>query len=419
MKDRAAQLALIGENVALAFETIRDRLFRSFLTVMGVFIGVVIIIGVAAVLNGFRQRAIKSFEAFGTNNITISKYPAIRMGRPDQSIRRRRDLSLDDAWAIRDECDAVAAVSPLRDTSSPSLTVKYRDREMMAPVLVGAFPALARIYNHGLREGRVGTEEENRRRVPICLIGVNVADSLFPSVSPLGKRLSIYGRRFRVVGVMAKFKDAPFGGENPYDSMIMISFYEFEEMRPWHRGMDIAVAAKPGRMQDALDQITDVLRRRRRVPWHAPNDFELNTSDSVIASFDQIIFATLAVMFTLSTVAFMVGGVGVMNVMFASVKERTREIGVRRAIGARRQDVMWQFLTETIVLTGSGGLLGVVVGELLMRGLGALFPELPVAVPMWARLFGLFGSAGVGLIFGLLPALGAARLDPIKALRYE
>jgi putative ABC transport system permease protein len=244
-------------------------------------------------------------------------------------------------------------------------------------------------------------------------------EALFLHESPLDKKLTVNGRPFRVLGTMEKFRDAPFGGENPQDSLIFIPYYAFRTLFPTAREHIIAARAQPGRLAQSVEQIEEVLRRRRRVAWDKDNDFEIGTSDSIIKTFDKIVFAALAVMFSLSTVAFLVGGVGVMNVMLASVKERTREIGVRRAIGARRRDITWQFLIEAGAMTGVGGILGVVVGEAAMRGLAACLPALPCVTPMWARLFGFFGSVAVGLIFGLWPAVAAARLDPIKALRYE
>jgi putative ABC transport system permease protein len=388
------------------------------LTILGVFIGVIIIIGVASVLNGFRAHVVERIESFGTNNVYVSRMPGIQLSRPAWDIRHRKDLTLNDAWAVRDQCPAVEAISPaFADEKSEDL--KYAGRESLSVPIRGAFPSVLQVLGLNLQFGRFFTDEENRRRVPVAVIGATLAESLFPTITPLDKQVILKGQRFRVIGVFEKSKGDPFGGENPDDSMFCIPYYCYKQFYPWERDHKFAVRAERGRLLDAIQQIEEVLRRRRHIAWHAPNDFEIATADSFIETFDRIVFATMAVMFALSSVAFMVGGVGVMNIMLASVKERTREIGLRRALGARRRDITWQFLIEAMALTGLGGILGITLGEILMSGIAHALPQLPVAVPVWARVFGLFGSIGVGLVFGLWPALSAARLDPIQALRYE
>ncbi|MCX7046656.1 MAG: ABC transporter permease [Candidatus Sumerlaeota bacterium] len=407
------------ENLRQGFESLGMRSGRSLLTILGVFIGVVIIIAVASALNGFRQRVIDRFREFGANNIYVMRMPMLHMMRPGGDVRQRKYLTLEDAFAIRDECPAVEAVGPALWVMPDKATARYEGREMVGPNLRGVFPVMAEVLNLNIIAGRFFTAEENRSRVGVCIIGVNVVDALFGSQDALGKTILVKGKQFQVIGLVAKRLDAPFGGENPEDSMIFLPYYAFRDMFPEQRDHVIAARTREGEIDKAMDQIESVLRRRRHVAWNAPNDFEISTSNSIIATFDKIVFAALAVMFTLSTVAFLVGGVGVMNVMFASVKQRTREIGVRRALGARRRDIVAQFLFEAMIMTGTGGLLGVACGEALMWAVARLLPSLPVATPLWAELFGFFGSAAVGLVFGLWPAVVAARLDPIKALRYE
>lgn len=409
----------VWENTVLAFETLRDRLFRSFLTVLGVSIGVIIIVGVASVLNGFRQGVVERIETFGTDKISISRFPQMTLTRASYEIRHRKPLSLDDAWAIRDQCPAVLAVNPQQYEDAN--TVKYRDRELYMPMVCGCFPEIQQVTPQELADGRYFTASENQQRVPVGVIGYSAAQILFPHETAIGKEITVNGSQIRVIGVLAKFNNPGAGDDNPQDQIIIMPYYVFKQaLDEW--GWDdhyIEVRARAGQLKLAMEQIEEVLRRRRHVAWTAPNDFEMNTAETLVAAFDQIVFATIAVMFALSTVAFMVGGVGVMNVMFASVKERTREIGVRRAIGARRRDIIWQFLIEAMAMTGGGGLLGVAIGEIIMRSLHLLLPTMSNVTPMWARIFGFFGSMSVGLLFGLWPAITAARLDPIKALRYE
>jgi len=253
----------------------------------------------------------------------------------------------------------------------------------------------------------------------VCVIGHSVIEALFPNESGLEKSIEVSGHRFRVIGCAEKQKEGPFGSDNQEDSIIRVPY---ETFRKYYPGMDdhfIALEAQPGKLDAAVEQVTELLRRRRGVRYDQENDFEVGTANSLIESFDKIVFATLAVMFVLSTVAFMVGGVGVMNIMLVSVTERTKEIGLRKSLGARRAHIVQQFLTEAVLLTVLGGALGLGFGELMMKGLSSVAPSLPVATPMWGRAFAFIGSVAVGVVFGMWPALKAARLDPIEALRHE
>lgn len=407
------------ENTVLALQTLRDRSYRSFLTMLGVAIGVIIIIGVASVLNGFRQGTIDQIERFGTSNIYVSKFPMFSM-TSWWEYRRRKPITLEDAAAIREQCPAVMAVNAELHAHEDDVSAKYRERSFDMPNIVGSFPSIQQTLPTDISQGRYFTDAENQQRMPVCVIGWNIAETLFPHEVAVGKNISLNNKIVRVCGVLAKFGD-PNDEDNWQDMNLILPYYTFKQMFPsrWNVSHFITAKARPGRLKMAVDQIEDLMRRRRHVPWKADNDFELNTSSTMIASFDRIVFTTIAVMFALSTVAFIVGGVGVMNVMFASVKERTREIGIRRALGARRRDIVWQFLVEAGVMTGVGGLAGVIIGIAVMRAFEHVLPQMPNNTPVWACVFGFIGSTSVGVLFGLWPAITAARLDPIKALRYE
>ncbi len=413
---------LIWENFMLALEALRDRPFRSLLTIMGVFIGVVIIVGVASVLNGFRQGIVDVLKGFGTNNIYVNRVPQMSLGGArSNEIRHRKRFYLREVEGIRDECSAVQTVAPVLRIEGPWVTLSAGNEKMVGPITEGSWPEMLNIIEIDLDEGRFYTSEENARRVPVCVIGVSVVEALFPKArSAVGREISLWGKRLRVIGVLKKFPNAlSFSNENPQDSVVMMPYNVFRQFFPWQKDIAIIARAKEGYRAQALEQIEEMLRRKRQLRWNEENDFEMETPDSIIEKFDKMTSATVAVMFALSTVAFLVGGVGVMNVMLASVKERTREIGVRRAIGARRRDITWQFLVEAMALTGVGGLTGVIMGEVIMYAIKTWVPAVPCATPMWARLFGFFGSVSVGLVFGLWPAMKAAKLDPIEALRYE
>jgi putative ABC transport system permease protein len=407
------------ENMRLAFDTLLAHRFRSFLTVLGIFIGVLIVVAVASVLNGFRQSVVDQVEQFGTNNVYVHRFPFVQMGNLSREVRTRKPLRLEDAWAIRDYCPSVELVSPGIQAPMFLAKARYGDEEVDSPRLRGVFPDNMEVGNRVLEEGRFFTDQENLHRVPVCVLGHAVANGLFPAGGGVGKDILVDGRKYTVVGLLEKRKEGPFGAENEEDRMILAPYWTILRFYPALQDHFIAARIERDKMEEAKDEIAQILRQRRKVRWDEDNSFEIGTADSIISSFDDIVFATLAVMFLLSTVGFLVGGVGVMNIMLVSVKERTREIGLRKAVGARRADIMGQFLTEAVTMCALGGLMGLLAGELLLQLVGAVVPGLPVATPMWARAFAFAGSGSIGLFFGLWPAWKAAALDPIEALRHE
>jgi putative ABC transport system permease protein len=407
------------ENVRLAFETLGANRFRSFLTVLGIFIGVLLVVTVASVLNGFRQSVVDQVEQFGTNNIYIYRLPFVQLGPMSREMRLRKPLTLGDADAIRELCPSVEIVSPGIQVPTFLKRAVYGREEVDSPRLRGVFPNNVEVASRVLEEGRFFTEQENEHRVSVVVLGHASAQALFPGGGAVGKQVLIDGRKFTVVGTLEKRREGPFGGQNEEDTLFLAPYWTMRRFYPGEDDHFLAARAHSGKLAEAIDEIAQVLRKQRRVRWNEPNNFEVGTADTLIQSFDDIVFATLAVMFLLSTVGFMVGGVGVMNIMLVSVKERTREIGLRKAVGARRRDILGQFLVEAVVLCTIGGVLGLVVGEGLLKLVGTVLPQLASATPMWARAFAFAGSASVGLFFGLWPAWKAASLDPVEALRWE
>ena len=417
----------IRENTKLAMQTLVAHKFRAALTILGVFIGVLVIVAMAAVLNGFRQSVLDNAESFGTRNVYIWRYPFIMTSRPPAEILNRKPLSLEDAQAIEKEVAAAEYVYagipfaiPLPGEVPPlPPEVRYRDRAMARTQLIGTFPVAELVMNVPVDEGRYFSDSENNHRANVCVLAFNVVEALFPAEDPVGKTVNVGGQDFTVIGTVKKQKAGPFGSENQEDNDIFIPYWTFKKMYPAKDDHFVIVRMREGMMKEGIEGIEQVLRRRRNVPLYAENNFEIGTPDSFISTFDDIVGAVFGVMLIISSIAFMVGGVGVMNIMLVAVTERTREIGIRKAVGARRADIIWQFLTEAVTLTGAGGVAGLVFGWLMAWTVSTLVPSLMMKIPLWAAAFGFFGSVAVGIIFGLWPAVKAARLDPITALRHE
>jgi ABC-type antimicrobial peptide transport system permease subunit len=408
----------IGENLWLALDTLRTHKFRSFLTILGVLIGTTTVIAVASVFAGLESEVADAANDFGTSNLFIFKFdPGIHVGRLSREERLRKPLTFEDALAIKEECPSVkdVAVETFIWWGNPP-PVKYKGMQILSYQFNGVTPSDFRAVNDNLGDGRFFTEIDNLHRENVAVIGNDVVKRFFPNEDPVGKRIVIGSESFLVVGTTLPRKNFP--GDNGADMTVKIPYLTFKKIYPAEKENFILATAYDGKLDQAKDETEGVLRRRRQVKPSDPDSFGISTAEALITQFDQLIGTVVLVTVVISSIGLLVGGIGVMNIMLVSVTERTREIGVRKAIGARRSDITWQFLLEAMTLTGSGGLLGILLGF----GLSALIRALdilPSAVPMWSVVTGFVVAVSIGLFFGLWPALKASRLDPIVALRYE
>ena len=407
-----------SESFRMALGTLRAHKFRSFLTVLGVVIGTVTVMVIASFIAGIDQQFKQDIESFGTNTIFIYKFnPGIRIGRLSAEERMRKPISFEDAMAIKEECPSIKYVAPFLNLND-AIQVRYQDQQMYVTQVQGTLPEYERMSTVNVSDGRFFTEYENQRRSEVCIIGADVADKIFTHVQPIGKQILINEKPFEVIGVLQK-EESFFAGENDGGNQNRSIYVPYEAMRkmyPHEKDHFVMAQAEDGKLDQGLEEVRQVLRRRREVPFSKDDNFGLSTPDAIKEQFQQITGGIAILMIAVSSVGLLIGGIGVMNIMLVSVTERTREIGMRKAIGARKRDILKQFLIEATALTGSGGLLGILLGWLLSLLVNLI---LPVYVPTWAPIVGITVSCGIGLVFGLWPAMKAARLNPIDALRYE
>jgi len=338
--------------------------------------------------------------------------------------RNRKVLTYEDTMAIRDECpdvkDVTVEVSPRLEPGKPFTLVpaRYKGNEVYGIQFTGTVPSYEWVYNANPEKGRFFTEVEDSHHMSVTVIGHDLAEGLFHAEDPLGKSIEVGGAFYRVVGVLEKRKGQFFKDESA-DKVVVVPYGAYRKHNPQDDEHYIGAQAYPGRKAQAEDEIIGLLRRRRGVATDKPNNFAISSSEEIARQFRQITGAIGIAVVVISSIGLLIGGVGVMNIMLMSVTERTREIGVRKAVGARRRDIIRQFLTEAITLTGTGGVIGVSLGAGISFLINKLLPNLPSAVPLWSVIAAVTASMSVGLFFGIYPAMKASRLDPVEALRFE
>ena len=416
----SAKSAFPTETVRMALDAIRSNKFRSILTVLGIVVGVMTVVGVASILTGLRSSITSMVEEYGTNNIYafhLSTGP--RLGNRDRSEYARKPLSKEDGQAILQQASAVDEIANIVFLWRLNNTLTYKDHKYRQGNLVGVSAEYPDITNTSIREGRFITDADDTHKREVIVIGPNVAEALFPNyTNVVGTIVTMEGRPFEIIGVLEKRKNT-FFGESDEDNSLLIPFETGRKLSPISDDMMLQIRAKSGMLDKALNQVEGVLRHRRGLKYSQPDDFDLQTATRIIQEFDSITMYVGLFAIAISAVGLLVGGIGVMNIMLVSVTERTREIGIRKAIGARKRDIVRQFLFEAMTLTFLGGVLGVVVAVVITSIIMFFIPELPATIPAWAVVAGLGVSTAIGLIFGVWPARKAANLDPIECLRYE
>lgn len=417
--------AEVRENLLVALDTLRSHKVRSSLTMIGIVIGVTSVISVAAIIDGLNGYIANKVESFGSRTYWVSRIPlGPRQGRLPEHIRIRKYITQADADFIREAAPSVDYVTIFGTRAqffNPNDTndVQYAGKVVERIILRGAQPEyIDAIPLFSIDRGRFISRFDEDHSRPVVVIGCNLADSLFGQADPIGKSIRVNGKQHEVIGVFAQASGL-FGGPG-VDDFAVIPFSLFRKQYPDSKEHIIAFSyRKDVNPQRALDEVTDAMRRSRRLKPAQPLDFEVTSPDFLSNLWNQLTGALVLLTSIISSVGLLVGGIGVMNIMLISVTERTSEIGVRKAIGARKSDIRVQFLLEATVLTGIGGIIGILLGAAFAFLVRTAMPAIPAAVSIFWITLGVGMSVGVGLFFGYYPANRAANLDPIVCLRYE
>jgi putative ABC transport system permease protein len=415
----------LREAVTLALDAIWRNKLRSGLTMLGIVIAVTTVIIISSVINGLNSNVVAAVENIGSNVIICYRFPWVSTGHPPTEWFQRKELKAEWAEEIA-QLPGVEAASPSLRIFRPEFgagTSYVRRGEIRAKnvILQGNPPEIQQVLNVTMHSGRWFTRTDSEHRKDVVVLGFDTAKTLFPDgQDPVGQEVLVEGKVFTVVGVQDVQKSAIGGGANPEDNIAIMPLTTLRKMFPNQKDHVIFIRAKSAELiPQVLDSARDLLRRKRKLPSNKPDDFAIFTPDAFIDLWKQISGGIFIVTFGVGSVGLLVGGIGVMNIMLVSVTERTREIGIRKAIGAKRRNILWQFLLEATTLAVVGGIIGILIGALLALLVRALFPALPATLTTFWVMAGLLVSGSIGIVFGIYPAWKAARLDPVEALRYE
>src|SRR5579862_4139803 len=413
------------EAIGLALDVLRRNVLRSFLTILGIMIGVTTIIVIGAVINGLNSNVMGDIQSLGSSTIIVSKFSWATLGRLSPKVLQRKDLNPDwvDGLMQLPHVEAATPVSQIENYAVNAGSSEVRRGNLRAKnvILQGQGAAYADISNLNLAEGRFFNRTDDEHHSPVTVLGHITANTLFPTgESPLGQEVLLEGHAFTVIGVLEERKQAIGTGENPEDNIALVPFSMIQKLHPEFK--NVVLMAKADTTEDlplVVDETREYMRRMRKLASDQDDDFAILTTDTFLDLWKQISSGIFIVMLAVGSVALLVGGIGVMNIMLVSVTERTREIGVRKAIGARRANILLQFLLEAVTLAGIGGVIGVLLGSTIVLAIRLAFSSFPASVSVSLVLLGVSVASMIGIFFGVYPAWKAARLNPVEALRYE